>query len=90
MAELGPDAEAYHTALAPLFEENRIDRVHLVGDLYAGLWDALPERLRASRSGSLSELRRALEADLADGDCVLFKGSHSTGIHKLVGGLKQM
>jgi UDP-N-acetylmuramoyl-tripeptide--D-alanyl-D-alanine ligase len=88
MAELGPESAIYHTELAPLFEENGIDRVHLVGSLYTDLWDALPADIRASRTGSLKELRQELQSDLADGDCVLFKGSHSTGIHKLIDSLR--
>lgn len=83
MAELGTDAEAYHTQLAPLIAANRIDRVHAVGDLYSQFWRALPQSSRGSLSNSLAELSDALLTDLEPGDCVLLKGSHSTGIHEL-------
>ncbi|MFA7588676.1 MAG: UDP-N-acetylmuramoyl-tripeptide--D-alanyl-D-alanine ligase, partial [Novosphingobium sp.] len=84
MAELGPGAQSYHTDLVPLITANRIDRVHVVGELYSDFWKALPDHVRGSSSSSLRELEGDLRRDLKDGDCVLLKGSHSTGLHKLV------
>ena len=89
MAELGPDAPTYHSDLAPLIEKHRIDRVHVMGDLYSGFWDLLPPHVRGSRTETLDDLNVELENDLKAGDCVLFKGSHSTGLHQFVGRLKR-
>src|SRR5690606_38059731 len=83
MAELGPEAQSYHTGLVPLITANQIDRVHVVGELYSDLWKALPDHVRGSSSSSLRELEGELRRDLKDGDCLLVKGSHSTGLHKL-------
>lgn len=89
MAELGSDSQTYHTGLAPLIDECHIDRVHVIGDLYAEFWDALPTHVRGSRNETLDELDRELEKDLKADDCVLFKGSHSTGLHRFVDRLRQ-
>lgn len=87
MAELGPDAKAYHTQLAPLIAANAIDRVHVIGELYEEFWEALPPSCRGSRPSSIEQMMECLKSDLASGDCVLFKGSHSTGVHRLVEGI---
>lgn len=84
MAELGPDARSYHTQLAPLIATNGIDTVHAVGELYDGFWECLPPERRGHHAASLDDIKRLLSDDLQTGDCVLFKGSHSTGIHRLI------
>lgn len=85
MAELGPDARSYHTQLAPLIVANGIDVVHAVGELYADFWECLPRHCRGHRAASLNDIKRVLPDSLQGGDCVLFKGSHGTGIHRLLG-----
>ena len=84
MAELGPNSIEYHTALAQQIVREPIDRVYALGALYDGFWDLLPGARKAARPCSLEELQDALFADLADGDVVLFKGSHSTGLHQII------
>ncbi|MFK3781713.1 UDP-N-acetylmuramoyl-tripeptide--D-alanyl-D-alanine ligase, partial [Agrobacterium sp. NPDC089420] len=89
MAELGPGAAAYHTELAGFIQDRSIDEVHVVGELYADFWKALSPALRGSHAGSRQVLSEILRERLADGDVVLFKGSHSTGMHELVARLKK-
>ncbi len=84
MAELGPDARSYHTQLAPLIVANGIDTVHAVGELYDDFWERLPPQCRGCRAASAEDMRQFLPDHLKPGDCVLFKGSHSTGIHRLI------
>lgn len=89
MAELGPNAVAYHTELATFMQNRSIDEVHVVGELYADFWEAIPPALRGFHARSRQALRDVLREQLADGDVVLFKGSHSTGMHELVEWLKK-
>jgi UDP-N-acetylmuramoyl-tripeptide--D-alanyl-D-alanine ligase len=89
MAELGSSAEAYHSELASFIADSSIDRVFVVGELYATFWDSLPDSRKARWASSLEELKSALQAELIDGDVVLFKGSNNTGIHKLVDWMKE-
>lgn len=84
MAELGPDAGSYHTRLAAVVARQPIDRVYALGPLYDEFWLELPEEIRADRPLDLQSLRSSLLDDLKNGDAVLFKGSHSTAMHKLV------
>lgn len=88
MRELGPDAAAYHAALAPLIAAHGIDRVHAVGALYEGFWRALPADRRGCLANSVEELQSGLLAELHDGDVLLLKGSHSTLMHEFVDWLK--
>ncbi|MFK3777611.1 Mur ligase family protein [Agrobacterium sp. NPDC089420] len=89
MAELGPGSAAYHTELAALLRASSIDRVYAVGDLYADFWSALSPPLRGAHVGSRQALKDILRERLEDGDVVLFKGSHSAGMHELVAWLKK-
>lgn len=90
MRELGPDAHAWHAGLAPLIAANRIDRVHAVGDLYAGFWQALPAERRGHHVDAPEALEAALVEELRDGDVLLLKGSHGSLIHELVDRLKEV
>lgn len=84
MAELGPEAAIHHTRLARTIECSSIDKVYVTGALYADFWRELSDRRKGVYSGSLEALRDVLNDELAEGDVVLFKGSHSTRVHELV------
>lgn len=90
MLELGPDSEAFHAALANSILEHDIERVYLVGPLMRALWDALPARVRGRFLPNISGLWATLEPELADGDVVLFKGSHVTDLHKVVSEVRKV
>jgi UDP-N-acetylmuramoyl-tripeptide--D-alanyl-D-alanine ligase len=90
MAELGPSAARYHTELAGLIAKSSIDRVYVTGELYRSFWDALPQPRRGAYAESAEALKEAWLGDVADGDVVLFKGSHSTRIHLLVSWLREL
>lgn len=89
MAELGPDAAAYHTDLASLIEGRGIDRVYATGDLYADFWQRIAPSRRGVFAPTMDELRQCILDELEDGDTVLFKGSQSTGLHRLVSFMKE-
>lgn len=90
MLELGDDAASYHRLLAPLVAKFSIDRVHVVGALYGGLWNALAAERRGVFASSLDHLKEVIKMDLRDNDTVLLKGSHGTGVHTLVPWLREM
>lgn len=89
MKELGPQEQLLHTRLAALVEGCAIDRVYVMGSLYADFWEGLPASRRGRFTKSLDELKRALHEDLVDQDVVLLKGSNSTGIHQVVAWMKE-
>jgi len=88
MAELGPGGAAYHTELAAFIQDRSIDEVYVTGDLYSDFWKALSPSSRGLYAESRQALKEILRERLVDGDTVLFKGSHSTGMHELVEWLK--
>lgn len=87
MLELGAEAARYHTALAAAIEREQLDRVFLIGDLYAGLAQALPDR--CAPLPSLDAAKQVLKTELRDGDTLLLKGSHGSAVHTLVGWLER-
>lgn len=88
MLELGPDAAAYHGALAPMIRDHGIDRVHAVGGLYTDFWQALPPSVRGYHADHIDQLHACLRDTLRDGDIILLKGSHGSDLHRLVDRLK--
>lgn len=88
MLELGPDAAAYHSALATSIADHDIGCAYAVGALYDGFWDALPAKHRGGRAASPVGLQDLLLRDLRDGDLLLVKGSHGSGMHRLVDWMK--
>lgn len=89
MAELGPQAKQFHSDLAALVSRLEIDRFFVTGRLYDEFWERLPTSRRGGFASSLDELWDRLHDGLEDGDTVLFKGSNSTGIHRIVARLKE-
>ena len=88
MAELGPQASLFHAELAAVVERCAVDRVYVMGKLYADFWELLPVARRGRYTNSLDELKGALDDELVDRDVVLLKGSNSTGIHHIVAWMK--
>lgn len=88
MRDLGLEAQTHHDALATLAYLGKIDCFHVMGELYSGFWESLPEGQRGSFTLSLEELGEKVLGDIADGDTILFKGSNGTLLHKLVETIK--
>ncbi len=84
MLELGPGAEGYHADLAPLATGLSIDVVHVVGPLYARFCADLPPRHRGIHAPDLATLHARWPELIRDGDIVLVKGSHGSGVHEIV------
>ncbi|RXZ64668.1 glutamate ligase [Pelagerythrobacter rhizovicinus] len=84
MAELGADAERYHTDLASIVAREPIDRVYTLGPLYDRFRAALPPHFGITQATSLQNVKDCLFSEVKAGDVILFKGSHSTDLHKLV------
>ena len=84
MLELGSEETAYHVQLAVPIARAGIDRVHVMGELMAKLWDALPAPLRGQRCETTDELREVIQDDVENGDVILFKGSHSNRLWDVV------
>ena len=84
MRELGPTGPALHAALAQDIVAAKIDRVNSCGDLMIHLQDALPSALRGLHAKDSVELAAGIKADIAAGDVVTVKGSHSMHMENVV------
>jgi UDP-N-acetylmuramoyl-tripeptide--D-alanyl-D-alanine ligase len=78
MLELGPEAEAFHAALADPIERAKIDQVFCAGPLMKSLWDALPPTRRGGYAESAAELAPQVARAVEPGDLVMVKGSNGS------------
>lgn len=90
MAELGQHEVLYHTQLAETVNGLSIDKVYAVGRLYEHFWKKLKPKRRGALTLKLDELPAILLNDIQTDDTLLFKGSHGTKLHELVGTLKKL
>lgn len=89
MLELGERELTLHAELAESIASAGIDRVYLVGERMAALWEALPQARRAVYAKSAADLLSPLTDDLAAGDVVVVKASNGVRLGALVAALKQ-
>lgn len=84
MLELGPSAQAEHTALGALVAGSAVDEVYFLGP--EGGWvryGAGPAKERVRLFDDHDSLRRALAAALRPGSAVLFKASRGVKLEKI-------
>lgn len=90
MLELGAAASQHHTALLDPLLSSGVARVFLTGKEMRALWDLLPEHCRGAYSMSMELILAALARELEEGDVVLIKGSHGTGVHRIAADLRKL
>jgi UDP-N-acetylmuramoyl-tripeptide--D-alanyl-D-alanine ligase len=78
MLELGPEAAAFHAALAEPLEAAAIDLVFCAGPLMKSLWDALPPTRRGGYAETAAELSPLVARAAEPGDVVMVKGSNGS------------
>jgi UDP-N-acetylmuramoyl-tripeptide--D-alanyl-D-alanine ligase len=87
MLELGEHGPAEHTGLAP--QVARVaDALFTCGTLMRGLFEAVPDRLRAAHAADSAALAPLVAAALRDGDAVLVKGSLGSRMKTIVQALE--
>ena len=80
MAELGPDAAAYHRRVGEDAAEAGVDFLVAVGPLASHYLETFAGPSRHTTEVDHDELARSLEAELEPGDCVLVKGSRKLAL----------
>ena len=78
MLELGPEADAFHAAIAATLEAASIDLVFCAGPLMKSLWDALPPTRRGGYAETASDLAPRLAQAVQADDVVMVKGSNGS------------
>lgn len=84
MLELGPEATRFHMELVAAVEAAGVDVVHTVGPEMAHLWAALPPARRGLKGLAPDDVTEAVLGDCRAGDVLLVKGSHGSGVHRVV------
>jgi UDP-N-acetylmuramoyl-tripeptide--D-alanyl-D-alanine ligase len=90
MLELGPEAAAYHTALAQSLEASHIDQVYCAGPLMKSLWEALPSTRRGGYAVSAAELAPQIAQAVESDDLVMVKGSNGSKAGAVVAALRAL
>ncbi|MBQ4471761.1 MAG: UDP-N-acetylmuramoyl-tripeptide--D-alanyl-D-alanine ligase [Alphaproteobacteria bacterium] len=88
MLELGEKSYEMHLDMLELLAQNNIHKLYAVGPMMSRVFDLAPPDLQGAKVASALDLKETLVADLQDGDWVLFKASHSTGLDPLIQELK--
>ncbi|MFC3069244.1 UDP-N-acetylmuramoyl-tripeptide--D-alanyl-D-alanine ligase [Phenylobacterium soli] len=78
MLELGPEAAAFHAALAKPLEEAKVDLVFCAGPLMKSLYEALPPTRRGAYAETAADLAPQVVRAAEPGDLVMVKGSNGS------------
>ncbi|MDP1738183.1 MAG: UDP-N-acetylmuramoyl-tripeptide--D-alanyl-D-alanine ligase [Caulobacter sp.] len=78
MLELGPDAPAFHAALAEPIMAAGVDLVFCAGPMMKSLWDALPPTRRGGYAEAAADLAPRVALAAEPGDLVMVKGSNGS------------
>ena len=78
MLELGPQASAYHAALAEPLAQAEVDLVFAAGPLMKSLWDALPPTRRGGYAETAADVAAQVAQAAEPGDVVMVKGSNGS------------
>lgn len=92
MKELGPDAPLFHREIGAYIAAHPVDQVVLLGELAGEIGYELSARASSVPFVSFRELEEVggwLDRHLAQGDCLLFKGSNSMKLSQAVTHLKE-
>ncbi len=84
MAELGELTVVYHKVLAETMLAVAPDRLLLCGELMRHPFKLINGKLNATWFETLDELLKKVESYLRDGDTILIKSSHATGLSKVM------
>ncbi|CAA6604273.1 UDP-N-acetylmuramoyl-tripeptide--D-alanyl-D-alanine ligase (fragment) [Rhodospirillaceae bacterium LM-1] len=89
MLELGTQGPALHRGLKTVLEEAGIDRVYTAGPLMEGLFEELPQPMRAGHAANSAELAPLVAAHVQAGDIVMVKGSAGSRMGRVVEALER-
>lgn len=93
MLELGKDEVAYHTQLATQLQQYQPDVLLLCGPLMAHLAAIMRTQAQELNVNTREDVNAAIawaKTELQPGDLVLVKGSHGSGLFRLVQALKSL
>ncbi len=89
MLELGKDSDRFHADLAQPLITSKIAKVIMLGENMRALADVLDNKLEYIYYDIAENANIDWHKTIASGDVILFKGSHGSGVYKLVQRLKQ-
>ena len=88
MLELGEDALKNHLDMQDVLAQNGIQAVFTLGSLMQKMREALPKEITSFGAGTPEEVLDQLKNFVQEGDVMLVKSSHGTGLWRLVEQMK--
>ena len=88
MLELGETTPQLHAEMAPFVKNAVIEQLFLVGNGMQALRDALDSEMTIYWTETESEIRELLQESINPDDVILLKGSHGSGVYRLLDWLK--
>ncbi|MBD3878999.1 MAG: D-alanyl-D-alanine carboxypeptidase family protein [Quinella sp. 1Q5] len=88
IAELGKKSVEYHKGLAGAMLDAEPDRLLLCGEFMRYPYEMIKDKLNVTWFKTLEDLIKSFAEYLRDGDTVLIKSSHSTGLSQIVKDVK--
>ena len=88
MAELGDEYEQYYLALMDEINRSTVDNIYLIGQTYKEYGSAISSSKQCIVLDDIEAFKAVYLKTIQDSDVVLFKGSHTAQVWKLVNWLK--
>ncbi len=89
MAECGENSNELHSDLAETVEMSSPQKVLLCGTEIKNLYEKIKNKIDCKYYENISDLRSAIGNELTDGDHIMIKSSHSSGLHTITDLLRQ-
>ncbi len=89
IADLGINEIKYHKGLSEAMLTAETDRLLLCGKLMCHPYELVKDKINVTWFETLNKLLAEVESHLQDGDTILIKSSHATGLDKVVDLLSQ-
>ncbi len=83
MAQCGVNSAGYHKGLAEYILDINPRKVLLCGNDIKILCDEIKNQVECKYFENIPDLIKNISTELADGDCVMIKSSHSSGLHRV-------
>ena len=84
MLELGDKSPEFHRELASTIDKAGLSVLVTCGNLMQNLHDSTSKNIRRIHAGSIDEIPKVLASLVNDDDVILIKGSHGSGMYKVV------
>ena len=89
MLEMGKFSKTLHKNIAKIINKTSINKVYVYGKDIKETYYAISPDKRGKILSNINEIYNLIKNDLNNNDCLMIKGSNSTGLNKFVSKIKK-